>query len=95
MDGALPDDLVVWDETRSDPAIAFMLAQLEPPAFPTPIGVFRSVSRPSYEQRVIGQIQAQLDKKGTGTLEALLYSGEVWRVESDGAIVRQGTGSLE
>ena len=59
------------------------------------IGVFRAVSRPTYEQRVIGQIQAQLDKKGTGTLEALLYSGEVWRVESDGAIVRQGTGSLE
>ena len=93
--GVLPDDLVVWDETRSDPAIAFMLAQLEPPAFPTPVGVYRSVSRPTYEQRVIGQIQAQQDKKGTGTLEGLLYSGEVWRVETDGSIVRQGTGSLE
>jgi len=93
--GVLPDDLVVWDETRSDPAIAFMLAQLEPPAFPTPIGVYRAVSRPTYEQRVIGQIQAQQDKQGTGTLEGLLYSGEVWRVEADGNIVRQGTGSLE
>jgi len=93
--GVLPDDLVVWDETRSDSAIAFMLAQLEPPSFPTPIGVYRAVSRPTYEQRVIGQIQAQQDKQGTGTLEQLLYSGEVWRVEADGSIVRQGTGSLE
>ena len=91
--GVLPDDLVVWDETRPDPAIAFMLAQLEPPAFPAPIGVFRAVERPTYEERVIGQIQAQQDKMGTGTLEQLLYSGEVWKVGADGAIERQGMGS--
>jgi 2-oxoglutarate ferredoxin oxidoreductase subunit beta len=94
-DGIGVEDLLVWDETRPDPAIAFMLAQLEPPAFPTPIGVFRSVARPSYEERVIAQIQAQQDKVGIGTLEGLLYSGEVWRVEQDGSIVRQGAGSLE
>jgi len=93
--GAAVADLLVWDETRPDPAIAFMLAQLEPPAFPTPIGVFRSVQRPTYEQRVIAQIQAAEDKAGIGTLEGLLYSGEVWKVEQDGSIVRQGTGSLE
>jgi 2-oxoglutarate ferredoxin oxidoreductase subunit beta len=93
--GAPPADLVVWDETLDNPAIAFMLAQLQPPEFPTPVGVFRAVARPTYEQRVIAQIQAVQDKAGTGTLEELLYSGEVWSVGADGAIERQGIGSGE
>jgi 2-oxoglutarate ferredoxin oxidoreductase subunit beta len=95
VDGVLPADLVVWDETRPDSAIAYMLAQLQPPAFPTPVGVFRAVSRPTYEERVIGQIQSAQDKKGVGTLEELLYSGEVWKVRQDGSIERQGMGSGE
>ncbi len=93
--GVARDELLMWDETRPDPTIGFMLAQLEPPAFPTPVGVFRAVARPTYEQRVIAQIQGRQDKVGTGTLRELLYSGEVWTVERDGAIVRQAMGSGE
>jgi 2-oxoglutarate ferredoxin oxidoreductase subunit beta len=91
-DGAREGDLLVWDERRSDPAMAFLLAQLEPPGFPTPVGVFRSVERPSYESGVLAQIRNQQDKHGTGTLEGLLYSGEVWTVGQDGAITREGVG---
>ena len=48
-DGFSPDDCLVWDETRANPAIAFLLAQMEPPRFPTPIGVLRRVEMPTYE----------------------------------------------
>ena len=34
-------------------ATAFLMAQLQPPNFPTPLGVFRNVEKPSYEERVI------------------------------------------
>jgi 2-oxoglutarate ferredoxin oxidoreductase subunit beta len=91
-DGVSEADLLVWDEHRPDPAMAFLLAQLEPPAFPTPVGVFRAVERPSYESGVLGQIKAQQDAQGTGSLEDLLYAGEVWTVGDDGAITRQGMG---
>ena len=94
-DGVGEGDLLVWDESRPDPALAFLLAQLEPPAFPTPVGVFRSVERPSYESGVLAQIKAQQDRHGAGSLEELLYSGEVWQVAEDGAITRQGMGGGE
>jgi 2-oxoglutarate/2-oxoacid ferredoxin oxidoreductase subunit beta len=89
-DGVGEGDLLVWDESRANPALAFLAAQLEPPRFPTPIGVFRAVERPSYESGVLDQIKVQQDQRGVGTLEELLYSGEVWSVQDDGSILRRG-----
>jgi 2-oxoglutarate ferredoxin oxidoreductase subunit beta len=86
-DGIAESDLLTWDESRQNPALAFLLAQLEPPAFPTPIGVFRAVERPSYESRVIDQIRLA-QEKGVPSLEKLLQSGEVWTVNADGSIAR-------
>jgi 2-oxoglutarate ferredoxin oxidoreductase subunit beta len=87
-DGVGEGDLLTWDESRANPALAFLLAQLEPPAFPTPIGVFRAVERPSYETRVIDQIRVAQEKSGAPSLEKLLKSGEVWTVNADGSIGR-------
>ena len=72
------EDCIVWDE--SNPMLSAILAQLTPPAFPTPIGVFRSDSRTVFEQAVAQQIQQEIDKKGSGSLEKLLYSGDIWTV---------------
>lgn len=75
---ARAEDCIVWDE--SNPMLSAILAQLTPPAFPTPIGVFRSDSRSVFEQAVAQQIQQEIDKKGSGSLEKLLYSGDIWTV---------------
>ena len=72
------EDCIVWDE--SNPMLSAILAQLTPPAFPTPIGVLRSDSRTVFEQAVAQQIQQEIDKKGSGSLEKLLYSGDIWTV---------------
>ena len=72
------EDCIVWDE--SNPMLSAILAQLTPPAYPTPIGVFRSDSRTVFEQAVAQQIQQEIDKKGSGSLEKLLYSGDIWTV---------------
>ncbi len=79
-DGVGPEDCVVWDEKRSDPTLAFQMAQLVAPRFPTPIGVLRKVDVPSYEQGVIGQIEAA-QSKGEPRLEDLIQSGDTWTVE--------------
>jgi 2-oxoglutarate ferredoxin oxidoreductase subunit beta len=51
------------------------------PEFPEPIGVFRAVDRPIYEQRLHDQIVAAQDKRGDGDLTVLFHSGDTWSVE--------------
>ena len=85
-DGFGPDDCMVWDATRENPTLAFMMAQMGPPDFPTPIGVLRNVTHPTFEGVVASQNQAVTARRGAGTLEQLLNSGDVWTVHEDGTI---------
>ena len=81
-----PEDCLVWDENRHNPALSFLLAQMGPPDFPTPIGVFRAVESPAYDDAVVKQLEQAVETRGHGKLEDLLYSGDVWRVEQDGSV---------
>jgi 2-oxoglutarate/2-oxoacid ferredoxin oxidoreductase subunit beta len=80
-DGITEADLLVHNINLEDPSVAFMLARMEQPDFPQPVGVFRAVERPSYDQMLGDQIEAAIAKSGPGTLEKLLYSGDTWTVE--------------
>ena len=72
-------NLLVHDQT--DEGLAFQLSRLSPsPHVPTPIGVFREVSRPDYGSMVTEQVVAAGEEKGPGDLEALLHSGATWTV---------------
>ncbi|MDT7579240.1 MAG: 2-oxoglutarate/2-oxoacid ferredoxin oxidoreductase subunit beta, partial [Pseudonocardiales bacterium] len=67
------DALLVHDEARVDPSVAFMLSRLaRGPSEPTPIGVFRAVERLEYGSEVNAQLAAAVEAKGPGDLEALL-----------------------
>jgi 2-oxoglutarate ferredoxin oxidoreductase subunit beta len=73
--------LLVHDETRPDPSIAFMLSRLASgPHEPTPVGVFRAVERDEYGARVGQQLAAALEQRGPGDLASLLRSGATWEV---------------
>ena len=85
-DGLGPEDCLVWDVARPNPAIAFMAAQMDVPRFPVPIGVLRQVEIPTFESSVVGQIQQETERRGVGSLEKLLASGETWTVHEDGSI---------
>ena len=78
--GLSADDCLVWDESLDNPATAFLAAQLLPPDFPTAVGVFRSVDRPSYEERVMDQMHAETSRLGVGKLDDLLKAGDTWIV---------------
>ncbi len=76
------EKLIVHDETRSDPSLAFALSRLASgPTMPTPIGVFRSVVRPTYEDEVSMQLAVATETRGPGDLAKLLSSGGTWTVE--------------
>jgi len=76
------DALVVHDEARADPGLAFLLSRLSSgPTSPTPIGVFRAVERPHYGQMVEAQLLDAAQRKGPGDLHQLLHSGSTWTVD--------------
>ncbi|MGH9031771.1 MAG: 2-oxoacid:ferredoxin oxidoreductase subunit beta, partial [Acidimicrobiia bacterium] len=73
------DALLVHDETRPDPTLAFALSRLaDQPTTPTPVGVFRNVERPVYEELVSQQLASAQERSGPGDLRALIESGSVW-----------------
>jgi 2-oxoglutarate ferredoxin oxidoreductase subunit beta len=76
------DSLLVHDESRADPGLAFALSRLaQGPYEPTPIGVFRAVERPEYGTQMSEQIVQTQEKRGLGDVAALLRSGSSWTVE--------------
>ncbi|MGI9648367.1 MAG: 2-oxoacid:ferredoxin oxidoreductase subunit beta [Acidimicrobiia bacterium] len=69
------------DATLADPSTAFALSRLaHGPHGPTPIGIFRDVVRPSYEEAVEQQIADAIEAKGEGDLAAVLRSNSTWTV---------------
>lgn len=78
--GVKEDDLLFHDEKTPEPSLAFLLSRLRHPEFPEPMGVFRSVERPTYDESVSKQVEATRAKLGEGDVEKLLNSGDTWYV---------------
>lgn len=76
--GIAESDLIVHDET--DQGLAFLLSQISPPEFPSPVGVFRAVNRPTYDQMMADQVTASKQRLGEGSVEGLLHRGDTWTV---------------
>jgi 2-oxoglutarate ferredoxin oxidoreductase subunit beta len=83
LEGSIgPEDCLVWDEDRENPALAFLMSRLGAPDFPTPLGVFRAVDHPPYEEGIIAQIRAA-EEANPASLEALIHGGDTWTVGAD------------
>ena len=75
------DALLVHDEKRLDPSVAFMLSRLATgPHEITPIGVFRAVDAPDYGTAMQHQLVEAQEQRGPGDLSKLLASGSTWTV---------------
>jgi 2-oxoglutarate ferredoxin oxidoreductase subunit beta len=78
--GVSIDDLLVHDEKADDPTLAFILAQMTYPELPVPLGVLRAVEHPTYDVLLDEQVQAEIAKRGEGSIEALFAEGDTWTV---------------
>ncbi|MFN8172936.1 MAG: 2-oxoacid:ferredoxin oxidoreductase subunit beta [Candidatus Nanopelagicales bacterium] len=76
------DAILRHDSTAKDPGLAFALSRLANPRTltNTPIGVFRDISRPSYDRLVREQLAEVVAAKGSGDLQSLLTGGDTWTV---------------
>jgi 2-oxoglutarate ferredoxin oxidoreductase subunit beta len=74
-------DLVVHDAHADDPSHAFDLSRLADQSLArTPIGVFRSVDRPVYDDLMREQLEKARETQGQGDLGALLAGSDTWTV---------------
>jgi 2-oxoglutarate ferredoxin oxidoreductase subunit beta len=78
--GVTEDDLVFHDERAPEPTLAYLLSRMRQPHFPEPIGVYRAIQRPTYDELVDQQIQEAKRTKGEGDLLALFNAGDTWTV---------------
>jgi 2-oxoglutarate ferredoxin oxidoreductase subunit beta len=73
--------VLVHDQAHETSALAFALTRVTQERHGgTPVGVFRNVVRPVYDDLMAEQLQVAEEKRGAGDLEALLHSGETWVV---------------
>ncbi len=78
-----PTEIVVHDETVSDPSYAFALSRLpQSDLSHTPIGVFRNVSRPTYDGLVREQVGSAMStvEDQDAALAKLLNAGDTWTI---------------
>jgi 2-oxoglutarate ferredoxin oxidoreductase subunit beta len=80
QNGVTDKDILVYDEKQESGAMAFLLSRFDYPEFPIPIGVFRNVQRPAYDQLVKEQLTSAQEKRGKGDIQKLIRSGETWTV---------------
>jgi 2-oxoglutarate/2-oxoacid ferredoxin oxidoreductase subunit beta len=74
--------ILVHDAGHTEPALAFMLSRLgNVDDGVTPIGVFRAVERPSYDDLVNEQVDRAVASGGVGDLAALFAGGDTWTIE--------------
>ena len=77
---ASSDALLIHDAHAAEPAHAFALSRMTQSVIgATPMGVFRSVERPVYDELMAEQIDVA-KAKGEGQLTALLGSGDTWTI---------------
>jgi 2-oxoglutarate/2-oxoacid ferredoxin oxidoreductase subunit beta len=70
------ESLLIHDPGREDAGLAFSLAKLSnDPNGPTPIGVFRDVSRPVY-----GRSAASAEAPSVADLDELLHQADTWTI---------------
>ncbi len=75
------EGLLVHDPGHPEPSVAFALSRLTwDTVGAVPMGVFRDVERPVYDEGVAEQIRSAKEKQGDGELVALLHAGDTWTI---------------
>jgi 2-oxoglutarate ferredoxin oxidoreductase subunit beta len=79
---AHPAMIITHDASAEDPGLAFALSRLDDSRSlaNTPIGVFRDVTRPSYDRMAQEQLAKAVEDRGPGDLQSLLRGSDTWEV---------------
>jgi 2-oxoglutarate/2-oxoacid ferredoxin oxidoreductase subunit beta len=75
------DALLVHDAHAPEPSLAFALSRLTgATSGAVPMGIFRQVERPVYDELMSEQLSVAAERQGEGDLESLLHAGDTWTI---------------
>jgi len=76
--GVTEANLAIHNARAEHGGLAYILAQMDAPSFPVPLGVFRDIEKPAYEELNVRLNENARASRGKGELAALFNSGETW-----------------
>ncbi len=78
-----PSEVLVHDETVEDPSQAFALSRLTEAGYldQAPVGIFRRVERPTYDDLAREQVQSALAEDRKSALAAVIAGPDTWEAE--------------
>jgi 2-oxoglutarate ferredoxin oxidoreductase subunit beta len=79
--GVTEKDILVHDSTEHDPTLHAMLARMRPPEFPAALGIIRKVSRPTFDEGLLAQLEYEKENAKFNTVDELLQSGDTWEIK--------------
>ena len=80
VEGGDESELLIHDAHHAEPSAAFALSRLtQATVGATPVGIFRDVERPVYDDLMAGQLEAARAQH-EGDLAELLQSGDTWSI---------------
>ncbi len=76
------EQILVHDAQHPDPSTAFAISRLTDAGYlnRSPIGIFRQVQRPTYDDLTRAQVTEAVATRGRGDLQHLLDGGDTWTV---------------
>jgi 2-oxoglutarate/2-oxoacid ferredoxin oxidoreductase subunit beta len=81
QDGVREEDLLLHDPQNAPRLQAYLLAGMRAPALPAPLGIFRDVQKPTYDDLLMQQVRDTIAANGKGELPRLFKSGTTWLVD--------------
>lgn len=88
-EGKVSESELLVHSASGSPAYHAMLASMELPDFPMPLGILKQETRPSYDALTTQQVQQVTEDKGKGDLASLLRTGMIWSVGPDGKPIKE------
>ncbi len=79
--GIKESDILVHDAHEPDTSIHNMLIKMNPPDFPSALGIIRAVKAPTFDQLMESQYQQSLASSSYKNVDELLHSGNTWEVK--------------
>lgn len=82
VDDTNRDALLVHDAHAQDPSLAFAISRLTDGGYldRAPIGIFRQIERPTYDDQARAQLTAAAEAQGPGDLQKLLMGSDTWTI---------------
>jgi 2-oxoglutarate ferredoxin oxidoreductase subunit beta len=72
-------DLLYHDENAKESTLAFFLSRMKYPKFPEPIGIFRAIQKPTYNEMLDKQME-EAKESVTKSLKEIINGEENWTV---------------